>query len=173
MNDFEIDFQTWENDYYKNKELYSNLIWEKIGQHPLDILFIQLANIYANANQNQRSEIENSFVNQHDKIWKLVIFIRRLGKIIATLRDEKLIKVGVSIGAIINNKYDFRDINISFTLLKYGIDKAGITLSLYEEAGKYSASLQETIEGIQGYSDDDFTYVVKLFGPKEWIEELA
>ena len=72
-------------------------------------MFIQLANIYTNADQNQRSEIENSFVNHYDKIWQLVIFIRRLGKIIATLRDEKLIKVGVSIGAIIINNYDFRD----------------------------------------------------------------
>jgi len=170
MNDFDIEFKTWEKDYYQNREQYGDLIWEKIGQHPLDTLFIQLANIYTNAEQRQRSEIEKSFVNQPDKIWQLVIFIRRLGKIIATLRDEKLIKVGVSIGAMIINKYDFRDKNISFTLLKHGIDKAGLTLSLHEEAGKYSTSLQETIEGIQDYSDDDFIQIIKLFGPKDWIE---
>ncbi len=163
-------FESWKTRYRQNSLIYGNSIWENIGTHQLDILFLALGKMFIEANPEQRIEIKNVF-NTYEQTWQLVIFIRRLGKLINLTKQEELVEIGLAIAEVTVERNDYRDIMASLGILKYGAEKVRIdTKKPFEEASvNYSKELGELIYGVIHWSKNDVSSILYHFGPKKWV----
>jgi hypothetical protein len=133
---------------------------------------MQLANLFIRGDDNQKKDIESIFANHPNSSWQLVIFLRRLGKLIESTKDDKLLDAGLAAGIILVDKDDPRDVSISIALFKFGADKAGIDLLKYAKATTICPpAILKIIEDIYDYSEESVAWTNKHFGPKEWIED--
>jgi signal transduction histidine kinase len=169
----------WKKLYKANKVEYSPLnLWEGIGQHPLDNLFISLAQIYLGASFEERRCIEALFKDQ-DKLFELIICIRRLSLQVKSMRDCDLVRLGFILEVVEGGRYDFRDTIVSLILLRYSSEKAGINISLIIDgiinnfAQNLTRLTQDILENVRKHSDADVVYTIKEMGPPDWKTALS
>ncbi|MBI5932164.1 MAG: hypothetical protein HY867_00540 [Chloroflexi bacterium] len=163
-------FETWNSQFLANKIEYGNSIWENIGKHPQDILFLDLGEIYITASSELRMKIKGLFEKRPEQTWQLVLFIRRIAKMINFDTQTKLVKIGLAIADIVMENEDYRDISISVAILKYGSEKVGINVTelIENEISNYSAELSTLLNNLMKWSKNDMKLSLLWFGPPEW-----
>lgn len=167
-------FQEWTNRYNHNKLGYiEKSIWESIGTHPQDVLFLELGEMYINADLRLKTKIRNLF-DKPEKIFQLTLFIRRIAKMIDSNSHTSFVKIGFAIADIVSGKDDLRDVLTSLAILKYGAEKAGINVRevIEYESMNYTTELNSLIQNLMKWSEIDINLSIKWFGPADWIQTL-
>lgn len=176
----------WKSRYIKNKLTYANSIWEEIGKHPLDVLLQELGTIHIVSTKEQRSEIKGifqrkpqsiwqSFLDRRpDQTWQLVLFIRRIVKMLTSNNQTELVQIGSAIADITVGLDDFRDILISLAILKFGAERVGIdTAILIDQAiSNYSVELGKLLQNLKSWPEETINSSIRDFGPKDWAQRL-
>ena len=165
-------FKEWTNRYNYNKLSYiEKSIWESIGTHPQDILFLELGEIYINSDLTLKTKISTLFVKP-EKIYQLIIFIRRIAKMIDSNSQTSFVKIGFAIADIVSEKDDFRDVLTSLAILKYGAEKVGINTTEFIESTipNYSTKLGKLFQNLMRWSEEDINLAIKWFGPADWVQ---
>ena len=163
----------WILKFKRNKLVYGVgvAIWEDIRTHPQDEFFLELGEIYLEANQDLKTDIKKLF-KKPDEIWQLTLFIRRVAKMIHSDAQTDLAKIGIAIADIVAGKEDFRDVLISLAILRYRADLVGIlTMELINEAElNCSAELRKLLQNFKNWSWNDIEWSIKQFGPSDWAQ---
>jgi hypothetical protein len=173
-HDFRIKFQGWQNDFLFNKKQYGNQVWEALIENPLDILFMELAELYKAADEGQRLIIEKFFERKPEWTWQLVLFIRRTAKLLNLSNKDKMVNAGWSIANLVSKKDDFRDIIVSLVILKYAADKSDIDIRPSLETAMINANevFKNILTSTLNHNHSSVVWTVKNFGPTEWANEL-
>jgi len=176
MNDdeFQTKFQSWKNDFLSNRKQYDNQVWANLIEHPLDISFIGLAELYQASGEGQRLVIENFFERKPEWTWQLVIFIRRTAKLLNPSNNNKMINAGLSIANLVSKKDDFRDIIVSLIILRFAAEKSGLDIKPSLEKAMINANdvLRNILTSTLNHDHSSVVWTIKNFGPTEWAEEL-
>jgi len=168
------EFRTWQKQYSHNKFDYTNFdLWQDVGEHPLDILFMDLAKIYQEASNSDRKLIEKTFENRTHHLWQLIIFIRRLAILVISRDQLQIVQFGLAITLIEGGHFDPRDAVISLVILKFASQRAGINIDdMIDQL--LSLSISKTMElilrNVRNHHQADIVYSVKEFGPPNWFQ---
>jgi len=173
-HDFQIKFQSWQNDFLSNKKQYSNQVWEDLIENPLDILFMELAELYEVADAGQRLIIEKFFERKPEWTWQLVLFIRRTAKLLDLSNKDRMINVGLAIADLVSKKDDFRDIIVSLVILKYAAEKSDIDIKPSLETALINANevFRNILTSTLNHNHSSTVWTIKNFGPPEWSNEF-
>ncbi len=128
---FEATFQHWQRAYLDDNATYPEDLWTQIGEHPLDLRLTELADLYLSANPDQRLALYQDFHNYERRLWELVVYVRRMAKMLATPADGHWLRRGLAIAALEGARSDFRDTIVSLILLRWGAERAQIDTRSY------------------------------------------
>lgn len=174
-SDFQIKFENWKAKFASNKRWYDTDVWGNIGAHPLDVLMFDLAELYQSADKNQMLLIEKVPGSRFEWSWQMVLFIRRMAKLLNPSNFDEIIGAGLSISAIASKGDDFRDIIVSLTILKYAADRIGLDARPLFEKAMVNADeiLKNILETTINSSKTSIKWVISNFGPNEWVSEMG
>src|SRR5262245_53080559 len=128
---FEASFQQWQLAYLDDNATYPEDVWTQIGAHPLDLRLTELADLYLSANPDQRLTIYKDFQNDQPRLWELLVYVRRMTKMLATPADDQWLRRGLAIAAVEGARSDFRDTIVSLVILRWGAERAQIDTRRY------------------------------------------
>jgi len=167
---FDQLWRNWKQSYKKSKRRYGQNTWADIDDHPLDILLMELAELYANASPKQKSIINKDFKRRKSWLWELILFIRRLGKIIFLQPETSLLEIGFGLAEIAILFPDWRDLITSLMIMKIGAEKTGIsTSSLFARNIQLaSGELKPVLLNVQNHPQESVDGILKIFGPPDW-----
>lgn len=175
-SDIEKTIRRWKLKRFFSFAKYNDRVhlWEKIGKHPLDKLYIELTQIYLEAKPDERRVIENAVTKNRSIQRQLLIFVRRLAKLIKSKNQLDIVRYGL-IGAAIEDKhYDSRDTIISLVILKYAADKVGIdTSALIDEISPIAPpNMSDIYENVKTHPHSSVLHTIKTFGPHDWADRI-
>lgn len=167
---FNQQWKKWKQAYKKSKKRYDQNTWTDIGDHPLDILLAELAELYANASPKGKITIQNEFRRKKAWLWELVLFIRRLGKMIHVQEKTSLVDVGLRLAEIAILFPDRRDLITSLLIMRIGAEMVGIPISIAFARSIQSSSsdLHSVLENVQNHPLESVDGILQIFGPPDW-----
>lgn len=174
QRDFESRFQALIALPGNGDPIYFHDIWKDIGRSPLDAKLTALTELFIAANSEQRQLIRDHHEEQHDRLWELIAYIRRVARLIVTKDDVGHLKLGLAAAAIEGGRWDYRDLIVSLVILRFAAERVGIDhVPFFNEAIKTVS--METNEAIftnaRDHSPENVEYTIRSFGPKDWISE--
>jgi hypothetical protein len=149
--------------------------WKHTGSTPLDRFFIGLAELYLEANDNQRSILYTYCGQQEVVLQNLWHFIRRIGTLIHTKDDRKWLEIGIA-GALLdgNRGDDFRDLITSLVLLRFITERRGIEIRIIFDTFIQTADgeIKGILENVRNHPESAIHMTVQTsHAPKEWVAE--
>ena len=172
QGEFETRFQTWQSSLGTGKDpAYSGEIdWKTIGHSALDKRFTELVELFGASTFEQQQRIRDYFGDQEDLLWNLVLYVRRVAKLINTREDIGWLWAGLVIASVENGRVDSRDTLASLVILRFAAKRVGINPNPYfDEIIKISPppGRERLISG-RDHPSWDAKGIINYFGPEEW-----
>jgi hypothetical protein len=170
---FEATFQQWQLAYLDDNATYPEDLWTQIGEHPLDLRLTELADLYLSANPDQRMAIYQDFRDDEPRLWELLVYVRRMAKMLATPADSRWLRRGLAIAAVEGVGCDFRDSIISLIILSWGAERAQIDTRPYfiEIIAIAPREARDVFRNAKSHHRAAMAATLQVFGPRDWIAE--
>jgi hypothetical protein len=146
--------------------------WDNVGTNPLDEAFIELSELYLEADSTQRKYIfeQAELMNLPYNCW---YFIRRVAKLIQSPRDTRWLEIGLAASLIDGARGDFRDLIASLVLLRFTAEIHEIdTKPFFDNAIQNSDDqLKPILLDALNHPEADVHFIVQNFGWPELVDE--
>lgn len=155
--------------YYEFK---TDETWDNVGTNPLDKAFIELSELYLEADSTQRKYIfeQAGLTNLPYNLW---YFIRRVAKLIQSPRDARWLEIGLAASLIDGARADFRDLIASLVLLRFAAEIHEIdTKPFFDNALQNSDdTLKPILLNALNHPEPDVHFIVQNLGWPELVDE--
>lgn len=149
-------------------------VWENTGSTPLDKFFIELAELYLESDDSQKSILYIYCGQQQVVLQNLWNFIRRLGKLIHNPDDKRWLEIGIACALLDGNRGDdFRDLIISLVLLCFMAERRGIDIkTIFDRFIRIAnGEIKGILENVRNHSEHAIHMTVQTCAPREWVKE--
>src|SRR5262245_32999418 len=119
---FESRFNHWRSLPGEGDQAYHKEVWANIGTSPLDARITEISELYEEADSQQREVIKNYFDGKDDRVWELILYVRRVAVLISSDQDSKWLRLGITAALIEDARLDYRDLIVSLLLLRYAAE---------------------------------------------------
>ncbi len=156
-------------------ELYHDgRMWEDVGSRALDTRLTELAVLYLASDSEQRKLIGAYFSGNEKRLWELIIYVRRIAKLITSADDVNWFRLGLAAASIEGGRWDFRDLIVSLVILRFAAERVGIeAVPFFDEIIEMSNPTTHSIfNNARNHSTGDIEATVKAFGPEDWAAKL-
>ena len=145
-------------------------VWANVGSIHLDNFFTELATLYIEANDGQRSTLYEYCGRQQAIIENLWYYIRRVGKLIETKDDKKWLELGIACSLLDGGRMDYRDTITSLILLRFAAERKGVeTRSTFDNFIQTAQeNMKKMLENVRDHPESSIRSSVEYFGPTEW-----
>ena len=138
--DLEKILKTWKKQYSKYRRGYDGGIWDNLDNHPLDLLFDELAQMYHRHTSAQDRDVfsrlfsSGLFRTPSVETWDCVLYTRRLALRLEKRRQIDLLSLGIEMISLLWKKHDdVRDSILTVYFLTLHAKRAGVDMKSYLE----------------------------------------
>lgn len=172
---FKARFQEWRLLPGEGDPLYHDgRMWEDVGSCALDARLTELAKLYLASDSEQRKFIRAYFSGKEERLWELIIYVRRIAKLITSAEDIKWLRLGLAAASIEAGRWDFRDLIVSLVILRFAAERVGLEpLPFFDEIIEISnPTMNDIFNNARNHSTGDIEATVKAFGPEDWAAKF-
>jgi hypothetical protein len=147
-------------------------IWGNIGANPLDIAFLELSELYLEADHIRKKYIFDAIAST-SALYDIWYFVRRIGKQIKAASDHKWLEIGIAAAMIDGARTDYRDLIVSMVLLRFAAELHGIDPKPFFDQAIQNAdeTMMPILKNVRDHSQKDVRYTVRSFGDPEWVSQ--
>jgi hypothetical protein len=167
------EFQTWLK-LPQDRGYCDTPLWSYVGRRKLDQKLTRLAELYRSATPERQRQIHSYFEGKQARLNEMLIYVRRVAKLIRLHRDVAWLRRGLAIAALEGGRVDYRDSIVGLVILRFGAERANIrTRRFFEEAlPMASVECRGIFENARDHGKGDVEYTIRAMGPPEWAKEL-